>query len=465
MNPLRSMPEIAPGEEPSLRDPGMPEYAEQEQGEPEVDMLAIAAVGLRILWVERRFLWKSIAWALAIALAFAFLLPVRYESTARLMPPQDNGGAGALVAALSSKAGDALASLGSSLLEMKTSGALFIAIIHGSAVENGLIDEFDLMSLYGTKSRERARKLLDERISTVEDRKSGVLAVSISDRDPQRAAKMTAACVEKLNRVLTAVNNSSAHREREFLESRLKTAEPELYASEKQLSDFSSRNGAVDIKEQGKAILQAGAGVEGELIALQSELKGLEQIYGDENVRVRSVRARINALQSQLRTMSGAQSNPPSSTTDGEDVASGSLPTLRQLPSLGEKYTDLFRRVRIQEAVFETLTKEYELAKVQEAKETLTGRVFDPPEVPEKRSFPPRMLIVLLASASGLVFGIVGIFLRRYWARVADDHPAKLLGRDVREHLRIKSRYTDGTPSMTGRGDATVASKGQVTEG
>src|SRR5262249_26325320 len=127
----------------------------------EVDILAGIAVAARTLWSERRLLAKWSAAFLVGSLLLAFLLPIRYESTTRLMPPQDNGGAGALVAALSAKGGDALAGLGSSLLEMKTSGALFIAIIHGSAVENALIDQFDLMRLYHTRSRERARKILD----------------------------------------------------------------------------------------------------------------------------------------------------------------------------------------------------------------------------------------------------------------------------------------------------------------
>lgn len=451
-----SIPTFVPDEEVSVQTHDLSPYPRQPEERiavledpAEIDLLAHTAVAIRVLWSERRLILKWVVASFLVSLALVFLLPIRYESTTRLMPPQENGGAGALVAALSAKGGDALAGLGSSLLEVKTSGALFIAVIHGNAVENALIDQFDLMHLYRTRSRERARKILDGRISTTEDRKSGVLTVSISDRDPYRAAQMTAACVERLNRVLTSVNNSSAHRERVFLEDRLKSAETQLYTSEKTLSEFSSKNGAVDIKEQGRALLQAGADLEGELIALRSQLKGLEEIYSDSNVRVRTVKARIAALESQLQALSGSQTDGHHHAAVGSEESSGLLPSLRQLPSLGVTYADLYREVKVQEAVFETLTKEYELARVQEAKEAMTVRVFDQAEVPERRSFPPRLLIIAVCTVLGLILGASVVVFRRYWAEIPSDHPARILGREISRSLRTRATE-NGTGSLGG---------------
>src|SRR5207302_7098983 len=123
----------------------------------------------------------------------------------------------------------------------------------------------------------------------------------------------------------------------------------------------------------------------------ESELAGLRQIYSDNNVRVRSVRARIAELKHQLEKIGGKG--------EGSDEQQTSLyPSIRKLPLLGVPYADLYRRTRVQEAVFETLTQEYELAKVAEAKEIPSVRVLDAADVPEHKSFPPRLAIIFLGT-------------------------------------------------------------------
>src|SRR4029077_15105148 len=132
---------------------------------------------------------------------------------------------------------------------------------------------------------------------------------------------------------------------------------------------------------------------QGQLIATQTQLESLRQIYTDSNVRVREAQARVDELGRQLRKI-GGQSGNAAPTTDGGDAES-MYPSIRQLPVLGVRYADLYRQTKVEEAVFQTLTQEYELAKVQEAKETPTVKVLDPPNIPEKKSFPPRGLIGL----------------------------------------------------------------------
>src|SRR5437588_6940153 len=139
-------------------------------------------------------------------------------------------------------------------------------------------------------------------------------------------------------------------------------------------------------------MVEAAATLQGQLIAAESELEGLRQIYSDNNVRVRSVRARIAELKYQLEKIGGKG--------EGSDQQQASLyPSIRRLPLLGVTYADLYRRTRVQEAVFESLTKEYELAKVQEVKEIPTVKVLDSPNIPDKKSFPTRRLIMLLGTA------------------------------------------------------------------
>ncbi len=201
--------------------------------------------------------------------------------------------------------------------------------------------------------------------------------------------------ISELNRVVTELNTSSAHRERVFLEDRLTHVKQDLETAEKGFSEFASKNTALDIPAQGKAMIEGLGALEGQLVAAQTELEGLKQIYADGNVRVRATQARVQELRRQLEKNLGSKSGGPA-TGNGQDRES-LYPSIRELPVLGVSYADLYRNTKIQEAVFQTLTQEYELAKVQEAKETPSIKVLDSPDTPEKKSFPPRLFIIALA--------------------------------------------------------------------
>ncbi len=144
-------------------------------------------------------------------------------------------------------------------------------------------------------------------------------------------------------------------------------------------------------------MVDAAAKLQGELIVGQSELDSLQQIYGDGNVRVRAARARIGVLKSELTKMSGSAS--PEGSDQSDEASSELYPSLRQLPRLAVPYADLYRRVRIQETVFELLSQQYEMARIEEAKDTPVVAVIDQPLVAEKKSFPPRLLMILLLTA------------------------------------------------------------------
>ena len=137
------------------------------------------------------------------------------------------------------------------------------------------------------------------------DRKSGIITVKVNDKNPDRAAAMGREYVEALNRIVITLNTSSAHKERVFLEERLGQVQQDLEQAEKDFSQFASKNTAIDVKEQGRAMIGAAAELEGQLIAAQTELEGLRQIYTANNVRVRSVQARIDEYRRQLQKLGG----------------------------------------------------------------------------------------------------------------------------------------------------------------
>ena len=403
----------------------------EDFGPPEEFEMARAQIlaRLRLLWNERRFLLRVTGLALLVATAIAFLIPKRYESTVQLMPPDSQSSSSlALLAGLSGPSG--LGMLAGDLLGIKSTGALFVGVLRSRTVEDRIVDEFDLKGVYGKSLQMKAREKLAERTGITEDRKSGIITITVTDGDPKRAAAIAGAYVEDLNTLIAQLSTSSARRERIFLEDRLTTVKQDLEDAEKDFSQFASSKGAIDIPAQGKAMVEAAATLEGQLIAAQSELDGLRQIYTDQNVRVRSTQARVDGLREELRKL-GGKAVGASEKGDDPPADAPPYPTLRQLPILGVPFADKLRRMKVQEAVFETLTKQYELAKVQEAKEVPSVKVLDAPVIPEHKSFPPRLLIMILGAFCGALVGIVWVVGQARWQEIDPKDPGKELASEV----------------------------------
>jgi uncharacterized protein involved in exopolysaccharide biosynthesis len=403
-----------------------------EEAAPEAlsvfDIRARAVGHLRLIWGKRQFIAKAFLAGLAIGCVVALLIPAQYESSVYLMPPDNQSTSGlAMLAALSAKSGT-MSSAAGDLLGVKSSGALFVRILASRTIEDRLIERFQLKKVYSIKLDEGARRKLAESSGFSEDRKSGIISISVTDRDPIRAAAIAQAYVEELNQLVAKLSTSAAHRERVFLEERLGAVKQDLDNASEKFSQFASKNSAIDIKEQGRAMVDAASKLQGELIAAEAQLKGLEEIYTHNNVRVLGLKARVSELQRQLEKLSG--NGMTEAGAIGKPPYSG-YPSIRELPILGVTYSDLYRRTRIEEAVYETLTQQYELAKVQEAKETPSVKVLDAPLVPERKSFPPRTLIALLGAFLGLGAATMVVFVRSRWDEVDSNDPGKAFAQEV----------------------------------
>ena len=384
---------------------------------------------MRMFWERRRFLLGAGIYALLASALIAFLIPSRYKAKAQLMPPEGQQGLGmALMSALSSSkgggGGGALGGLAGDLLGMKNSGALFVGVLKSRTVADGMIEQFDLMRLYHDSRIEDARDDLDDHTDIAEDRKSGIISISVTDHSAKRAAAMAQAYVGELDRLVAQVSTSSARRERIFLEGRLREVKGDLDLAARNFSEFASKNTALDIPAQGKAMMEAAATLQGQIIAAESELSGLQQIYADSNVRVRSLKARIGELHQQLEKLGGDAANP----SNGEGLLA---PPIRKLPMLGVTYAELYRENKIEETVYELLTQQHEMAKVQEAKEIPSVKVLDLPVVPTKKSFPPRGIFM----AVGTVLGIAGaagcMVWKSRWRKKDPNDPGRVLAEEV----------------------------------
>jgi capsule polysaccharide export protein KpsE/RkpR len=367
-----------------------------------------------LFWDHRRVFLRVAVVVFVLSIIVSLSMPSEYVSTLKIMPPEQGGNGTALLAALAGKAvgGGGLAGLASSLLGGKNNGALFVALLRSGTISGHLIDRFDLQREYHKRYRLETAKQLARLTKITEDTKSGVITVVVTAKTRERARDLAQGYLDELNDLVARVNTSSAHREREFIERRLSAVQTELQSAQVALSEFSSKHTTIDIKEQTKATVEAGAKLEGQLIAGETELDSLRQIYGKENVRVRAAESRVGILRRELQRANGQSGQNPDEVVDD---AAHPYPALRQLPQLGIQWANLYRNVRIHETVFDLLSEEYEMARIEEAKSIPTIGVIDFPGYPERRTGPHRTLIVLISTALSFVLTAVILLMRRWW--------------------------------------------------
>src|SRR6185437_5086734 len=213
----------------------------------------------------------------------------------------------AMLAALAGRTGGAegsgLGMLASGLLGAKSNGELYMDLLQSGTVTGNLASRFHLQQVYKKKYMKDTLKKLKSRTEIKQNKKSGVITIIVTDTDRQRAQDLASGYVEELNKLLARVSTSSARREREFIEQRQASVLKDLNDAEEQLSRFSSSTSTIDIREQTRATVDAGAKLQAEMISGESELGSLKQIYGDDNVRVKAARERIGVLQRELSKM------------------------------------------------------------------------------------------------------------------------------------------------------------------
>jgi capsule polysaccharide export protein KpsE/RkpR len=397
---------------------------------------------LQVLWQARRLIARIAVYAFAASLIVVVLIPKIYVSQARIMPPETSNSGSALLAALAGRdfQSQALGGLAMSLMGGRNTGALFADLMRSGSVTNRLIDRFDLQKVYHKRYRVDAAKVLARRTDIAEDKKSGVITLAVHDTDPQRARDMAQAYLDELNVLVTRTSSFSAHQERVFIEKRLAEVQQKLAHAQEAMSEFASSHSAIDLKEQALVTVESQAKLQGELIAAQSELESQQQIYGDGNVRVRAAEARIRELRHELTKMGGSSAPLPAASGSAQDRDATSYLPLRQVPRLAVPYADLYRELRVQETVYDLLTQQYEIARIQEAKDIPAVNVIDAPGIPEKKSFPPRALLSLASTLVIVIASCAILLALHYWRLIDPRDSRRLFAEEVAQSLRSLRR-------------------------
>ena len=387
------------------------------------------------LWLQRRQIFRWVVLGFVLSLVVAWRYP-KYESTAQIMPP-DSGGSGlsSLLPALSKSPG--LIGMAGDMMGMKSTSAIFARVLESRTVQDHLIDRFDLRKRYHQKYWEDARKKLTKRTIISEDKKSGVIAISVQDHDAALATELANAYVEELGSVMAKVSTSAARRERIFVEQRLADENKNLQDAERQFSQFASANMALDVPEQTKVTVEAAARLQGELIAAKAQLEALKQTYTEENIRVKSVQAHVNELERELAKINSGRAPNVQDPTNP-------YPSVKSLPILGVKWEDLYRQTKIRETVVELLTQQFEMARIQEAKEIPSVKVLDPASTPEKRS-PSWQYIISMGTLLSALLACMGYFIKNWWDRWDQDDPRRIL---ISQVLQVGRRNSNSVSSI-----------------
>lgn len=333
-----------------------------------------------------------------VSIVVSLLLPKIYYSTARILPPQQENG---IFSLMLGQMGGGVANLASDILGSGSTSDLYASILKSEAIKDRVIDRFKLIEVYKKSYRLDTYKTLDETVSVDVGKKDGIISITVEDKDPKRAAAIANAYVEELGALTRGLNTTGASQQRKFLEERLIKAKADLASTEDALKNFQSKNKAIDITEQAKGSIQEIADITGRLALEEVKLSTLQQQFTDASHEVVTQKKVIATLRSQLARKEGQEPQ-------------GVLPSIGSVPAIGEQYVRLMREFKIQEALVELLTKQFELMRYNEANTISTVQVIQKATVPDKKTKPKRSLIVMASTITGALFSIVYVFFINY---------------------------------------------------
>ena len=352
--------------------------------------------------VKRKILIVSICCATALlSLGYSLTLPNIYAATAKVLPPQkESVGLSGVLGQLGGIAGAAAARAGEN--------DLYIALLKSRSVGSAVIHRLNLSKVYETQSFNQTWKKLDAAVKVLAGR-DGTITITVEDNNAKQAALIANTMADELGRLMVRLNLSKAGSERLFLEKRLELVNKDLKAAEDELKAFALRNKIVNVESQADASVSGVVRLKTELANKEVQLEVLRTSQSDESFEVKELQAGIRQLRLNLAGLVGNSGS-------GEGI-----PAIGRVPGLGLEYTRRMRELKTQEALFEQLTKQYEMAKLSQAKDSSSLQVLDEAVEPEEKSRPRRSTIVAMATMAALLCSTILAFALEYLEKMPDE--------------------------------------------
>ncbi len=375
-----------------------------------VDLLATL-----VAW--RRFILRT---TLVVTLGVAgvsLVLPRWYRASTTVFPPETGGGLSMYAQMLGGLSLPVLGGLATDI----AAATVHIDVLRSRRVGERLAEEFDLAARYGTGTLEETLDAFHEHCGfTLLD--NGLLVVTFEDRDPEMAARILNRMIELLDEVTRELNVTRASRMRRFIEKQLEQRERELREAEDAFNAFQKSRRALEIDEQLRTVLDVVARLTGDAIALETQLDLLRRFARTDAQEYRQKQAEYEAVRAQLRRLKTGEG------ADDADLVRAWMPALADVPDLALEYMRLKRRVTIESTVYTMLVKEYEKARMEEARDVSTLQVLDPARAPSLRARPRRKLLVMAGALGGFVWSSLLALVVTAW-REGRNRPG--LVRDV----------------------------------
>lgn len=326
-----------------------------------------------------------------LALGATYLITPTFTARSSFLPPQQQNSAASALASLS-----ALANVASSAAGLRTPADQFVALMQSATVQDRIIDRFELMKLYEVDFRSDARRNLGENARVSLSKRDGIISVEVDDKSPQRAADMANAYIDELRRLSSTLAITEAQQRRSFFERQLTQTRDRLGAAQAALQGSGFNAGA--LKSEPRAAAEAFAKLRAEATSAEVRLQALRGSLSDAAPEVMQQQAVLSALREQVRKLE--------STSDS---------------ALSSDYIGRYREFKYQETLFELFSRQFELARVDEAREGALFQVIDAAQPPEKKSRPKRaitgLVTTLLVATMLLAWIVAADAVRRFRAR------------------------------------------------
>jgi tyrosine-protein kinase Etk/Wzc len=391
------------------------------EGPVEADAIAV----LLVLAEKKMRILKITVAAALLALIVSLLLPKMYTANTTVLPPQQNPSAAtAMLGQLAAVAG-----LGSEDLGLKNPGDLFVAMLQSRTIEDRLIDRFDLRRVYSVKQYQAARKTLESRSAIVAE-KEGLISVSVTDRDPRRAADLANAYVDELHGLNGNLAITEAGQRRVFYQQQLDAEREPLAQAEVALKQAEEKSGLVQPDAQGRAIITAVADMRAQVAIHEVQLQAMRTYATESNPDLKRAQQELAGLRAQLAKLERDTGEPGNGNLE--------VPT-RQLPAAELGYLRRLRDLKYHEALYDFLSKQLEASRIDEAKDAILVQVVDKAVVPERKSSPRRALIVLVTAAVAFLLACLGVLLKESLRRKQEDPDERARLAQLRQSLKFSS--------------------------
>ena len=342
-----------------------------------------------------------------LALGASLMMTPVFTSTAKIMPPQQqNSGMAAMLGSLGNVAGAA-----GGIAGLKTPSDLYVGLLESRSVADNLINRFKLKERYLTQTMDDTRSKLADASEFINGKKDGLISVSVNDKDAQFAADLANAYVYELTKLTKNLAFTEASQRRIFFETQLKDTKNKLADSEIALRTTQEKTGMIQPLAQVGAIISSVSQLKGTIAAKEVELNAMRTFATGRNPELLRIQEELRGMQIQLSKLEDNKAGQAGDST---------VPT-GKIPAVGVEYMRSARDVKYYETIYELVAKQYELAKIDEAKESSQIQLLDKAMPAERKSKPKRALITLAGLCGGLILGISLAFARAAYVAACRD--------------------------------------------